>query len=66
MNGKEIRLSKLFPNGKPSVVVAIDHGQTFGPLAGIEDFTAATAKLGEADGVLMAPHMIRFSGDLYV
>jgi DhnA family fructose-bisphosphate aldolase class Ia len=65
MNGLSIRLSRLFPNDKPSVIVAIDHGQTFGPMAGIEDFTAATANLGRADGVLMAPHMIRFSGDLY-
>jgi len=66
MNGKEIRLSRLFPDGKPAVIVAIDHGQTFGPIAGLEDFTAATAKLNEANGVLMAPQMIRFSGDLYL
>ncbi len=66
MNGKEIRLSRLFPDGKPGVVVAIDHGQTFGPIAGVEDFTGATAKLSEADGVLMAPQMIRFSGGLYL
>jgi len=66
MDGKAIRLNRLFPDGKPAVIVAIDHGQTFGPLEGIEDFSAATAKLGEADGVLMAPHMIRFSGGLYL
>nr|MBC7244804.1 hypothetical protein [Chloroflexota bacterium] len=66
MDGKTIRLSRLFPDGKPTVIVAIDHGQTFGPLQGIEDFTAATAKLTEADGVLMAPHMIRFSGNLFL
>jgi len=66
VRGKEIRLSRLFRGGKPSVIVAIDHGQTFGPLAGIEDFTAAVSKLKGADGVLMAPHMIRFSGDLYL
>ena len=51
MRGKEIRLSRLFRGGKPSVIVAIDHGQTFGPLAGIEDFTAAVSKLKGADGV---------------
>lgn len=66
MDGKAIRLSRLFPDGKPTVIVAIDHGQTFGPLQGIEDFAAATAKLTEADGVLMAPHMIRFSGNLFL
>jgi DhnA family fructose-bisphosphate aldolase class Ia len=66
MDGITIRLNRLFPDGKPTVIVAIDHGQTFGPLQGIEDFTAATAKLSEADGVLMAPHMIRFSGNLFL
>jgi DhnA family fructose-bisphosphate aldolase class Ia len=66
MNGKEIRLSRLFHDGKPAVIVAIDHGQTFGPIAGVDDFEGATAKLSEADGVLMAPQMIRFSGDLYL
>jgi len=66
VHGKKIRLSRLFAGGKPSVIVAIDHGQTFGPMPGIEDFAAATAKLSEADGVLMAPHMIRFSGDLFL
>ena len=66
MSGKKIRLSRLFPEGKPAVIVAIDHGQTFGPIPGIEDFASATALLTEADGVLMAPQMIRFSGDLYL
>jgi len=66
MRGKEIRLSRLFPQEKNSVVVAMDHGQTFGPIAGLIDFTEAAERLKEADAVLMAPQMIRFSGDLFL
>jgi DhnA family fructose-bisphosphate aldolase class Ia len=65
VTGKEIRLSKLFPNDSRAVIVAIDHGQTFGPSAGLVDFTAAARRLKEADGVLLAPQMIRFSGELF-
>jgi len=62
---KEMRLSKLFPASGKTVIVAMDHGQTFGPMPGLVDFTAAAERLKEADGVLMAPQMIRFSGSLY-
>ena len=65
MSGKTLRLSKLFSNGKNAVVVAMDHGQTFGPMPGLVDFTAAAERLREADAVLMAPQMIRFSGSLF-
>lgn len=65
MNGKDIRLSRLFSSGQNPVIVAIDHGQTFGPLPGLTDFTAAAEKLGEADGVLLAPQMLRFTGKLF-
>jgi DhnA family fructose-bisphosphate aldolase class Ia len=65
MNGKAIRLSRLLPMGGKAVVVAVDHGQTFGPMAGLVDFTRAVERLREADGVLLAPQMIRFSGGLF-
>jgi len=65
MGGKEIRLSRLFPDGNRAVVVAMDHGQTFGPMPGLVDFTAAALRLKEADGVLMTPQMIRFSDTLF-
>lgn len=65
MTGKTIRLSKLFKNGRSPVVVAMDHGQTFGPMEGLVNFTAAAEKLKEADAVLMAAQMVRFSGNLY-
>jgi len=60
-----MRLSKLFPASGRAVVVAMDHGQTFGPMPGLVDFTAAAERLKEADGVLMAPQMLRFSGRLF-
>jgi DhnA family fructose-bisphosphate aldolase class Ia len=65
MNGKDIRMSRLFSGGKHPVIVAMDHGQTFGPVPGLIDFTAAAERLAEADGVLLAPQMLRFSGNLF-
>jgi DhnA family fructose-bisphosphate aldolase class Ia len=65
MDGKYLRLNRLFPDGKKTVVVAIDHGQTFGPTEGLVQFTRAAEQLGEADGVLLAAHMIRHSGNLF-
>ena len=65
VNGKSIRLNRLFPEGENAVIVAVDHGQTFGPMAGLADFTTAVERVKEADGVLLAPQMIRFSGSLF-
>jgi DhnA family fructose-bisphosphate aldolase class Ia len=66
MKGKDLRLSRLFPRGGNAVIVAIDHGQTFGPAEGLIDFRSAAEQLKEADGVLLAPQMIRFSGNLFL
>jgi DhnA family fructose-bisphosphate aldolase class Ia len=65
MDGIKIRLSRLFPSSGKAVVVAVDHGQTFGPTDGLVDFTPAVEKLKAADAVLMSPQMVRFSGNLY-
>jgi fructose-bisphosphate aldolase, class I len=65
LQGKDVRLGRLFADGGPAVVVAIDHGQTFGPMDGLLEYTAAAEKLKEADGVLLAPQMVRFSGGLF-
>jgi class I fructose-bisphosphate aldolase len=65
VTGKEIRLSKLFSGDRNAVIVAVDHGQTFGPLEGLTRFTEAVERLTEADGVLLAPQMVRFSGRLF-
>jgi DhnA family fructose-bisphosphate aldolase class Ia len=63
--GKQIRLNKLFSNGSNAIVVAIDHGQTFGPMDGLVQYTRAAESLKEADGVLLTAQMIRFSGCLF-
>lgn len=65
MDAKTLRLSRLFPAGDNAVVVAIDHGQTFGPAEGLVDFTRTAEKLRAANGVLLAAHMIRHSGALF-
>jgi DhnA family fructose-bisphosphate aldolase class Ia len=65
LTGKAIRLSRLFSDSGHAVIVAIDHGQTFGPMEGLVDFTKGAELLKEADGVLLAPQMIRFSGSLF-
>lgn len=54
------------PDGGRPVIVAMDHGQIFAPMPGLVDFTATAERLKEADGVLMAPQMIRFSGNLFL
>lgn len=66
VTGKQIRLSRLFGDGGRAVVVAVDHGQTFGPMEGLVDFAAAAGRLKTADGVLLAPQMVRFTGDLFI
>ena len=66
MIGKQIRLSKFFKDGKYPVVVAVDHGQTFGPMEGLVDFTPSVEKARQADAVLLAPQMVRFSGNLFM
>lgn len=65
MQGRAIRLSRLFARDQRVVIVAIDHGQTFGPMPGLVDFKAAAERLKEADAVLLAPQMVRFSGNLF-
>ena len=57
VTGESIRLSRLFSDGKNAVVVAVDHGLYFGPLAGMIDLPSVIHKVAGADAVLMAPGM---------
>ncbi len=63
--GKDIRLGRLLSGNSNAVVVAIDHGQTFGPTAGLIDLPSVANTLGEADAILLSPWMIRFTGSLF-
>lgn len=55
--GISVRLNRLFSDGKNAVVVAVDHGLYFGPLAGMIDLPAVIQKVARADAVLMSPGM---------
>jgi DhnA family fructose-bisphosphate aldolase class Ia len=55
--GEAIRLSRLFSDGKNAVVVAVDHGLYFGPLAGMIDLPSVIDRVRQADAILMAPGM---------
>jgi len=56
--GKEIRLNKLFSGKRNAVVVAVDHGEFYGPVAGVRNLPVEFQKLTKADGVLMSSGMI--------
>jgi DhnA family fructose-bisphosphate aldolase class Ia len=57
ITGESVRLARLFSEGKNAVVVAVDHGLYFGPLAGMIDLPSVIDKVSGADAVLMAPGM---------
>lgn len=59
--GKQIRLKRIFRSGsKRCVLVPMDHGVTYGPLAGLENMGRLTLKAAEggADAVLMHKGMV--------
>ena len=63
MTGHDIRWGKLFSEGKRAVIVAVDHGEFFGPTEGIIDLPSAIGAAVEADGVLLSPGMISHCRD---
>jgi DhnA family fructose-bisphosphate aldolase class Ia len=64
MNGKEIRLTKLFSRGK-AVVVALDHGGYMGPIKGLEDLPGKINLYKKADAVLINPNMAKYCGKFF-
>jgi len=64
MNGKEIRLTKLFSRGK-AVVVALDHGGYMGPIKGIENLPEKINLYKKADAVLINPNMAKYCGKFF-
>lgn len=60
MNGKDLRLDKLFSRGENAVIVAIDHGMFDGPIPGMIDLKETAAKINPVvDGVLLSPGMLK-------
>jgi len=54
-------LGRLFSGGQNAVVVAIDHGQTFGPMPGLVDFAAAAERAigAGARGVVFGRNIVQ-------
>lgn len=63
--GEEIRLARLFDEGRNAVVVALDHGLYNGPLPGFNDLPAAASSLGAADAILLSPGMAQHVGRVF-
>jgi class I fructose-bisphosphate aldolase len=62
VEGHYIRLNRLFTGGKNAVIVAVDHGEFFGPTPGIIDLPEAVGKLAAADAILISPGMLGHCG----
>lgn len=59
MTGREIRLNRLFSNGKNAVVVAADHGEFDGPLPGMIDLPQVIRNVDPGvSAVLLSPGML--------
>jgi DhnA family fructose-bisphosphate aldolase class Ia len=60
MSGKNLRLEKLFSEGKNAVIVAIDHGMFDGPIPGMIDLKKTAEKINPCvDGILLSPGMLK-------
>ena len=65
MDGREIRLRRLFGGGR-AVVIAVDHGLFDGPIPAMEDLPATVEKINpDVDAVLLAPGMLRHCGGIF-
>ena len=60
MNGKKLRIEKLFNKNDNAVIVAIDHGLFDGPIPGMINLVETAKKIDPAvDGVLLSPGMLK-------
>ena len=60
MNGKNLRIEKLFNKGSNAVIVAIDHGMFDGPISGMIDMKETARNIAPCiDGVLLSPGMLK-------
>ncbi len=64
MAGKEIRMGKLFSNGK-AVIVAADHGSYMGPFKGIDELPKQIHAFKKADALLLMPGMAKQCRDVF-
>jgi len=60
MNGKNLRIEKLFNKSNNAVIVAIDHGMFDGPIPGMINMEETAKKIDPCvDGVLLSPGMLK-------
>ncbi len=65
MDGREIRIKRLFGDGR-AVIIAIDHGMFDGPIPAMENLPETATKINPVvDAALMAPGMLRHCGDIF-
>jgi len=60
MNGKNLRIEKLFNRKNNAVIIAIDHGMFDGPIPGMINMEETARKINPCvDGVLLSPGMLK-------
>ena len=60
MNGKDLRIEKLFNKVDNAVIVAIDHGMFDGPIPGMINMKETAKNIDSCiDGVLLSPGMLK-------
>ncbi len=60
MNGKELKIGKLFSEGRNAVIIAIDHGMFDGPIPGMTNLIKTAEKINPCvDGVLLSAGMLK-------
>lgn len=60
MNGKNLRIEKLFNKSDHAVIIAVDHGMFDGPIPGMVNMKEVIEKINPCvDGVLLSPGMLR-------
>lgn len=65
MDGREIRLKRLFGDGR-AVIIAMDHCMFDGPIPGLEDLPATAEKINPTvDAVLLAPGTVRHCAKIF-
>ena len=66
MEGKKLRLEKLFSKGENAVVIAIDHGYMDGPIPGMENLSETIQKIDPCvDAILLSPGMLKLLGSAF-
>ena len=66
MQGRSVRLQKLFNKNENAVIIAMDHGLFDGPIPGLTDIRETLRKINPAvDAVLMSIGSLKNSADFF-